>query len=148
MLNWIRRRLFERSREIFVYWDGARRRRIDPLAAFRAMRTHARFDPDTHLALADRGDLNAIEITLEATREIFDVKELNDGEGLTINETLNLAGSFVGYLHTLKKNGSPPPISPEPTERESLEAKYATTNAPSDSGSMPSASSSAELGLS
>lgn len=138
MLNWIRRKLYERNRAIFTYWDGQRLRRIDPLAAFRAIRAHERFDIDTHLDLANGGIDEAIQVTLEATREIFDVREYADGVGLTIDETMNLIGSFVYYLNALKKNGSPRPISPEPTAPESSVANCETTNALSDSGSTVS----------
>lgn len=104
MLNWLRRIIRNRRRAIFVYWDGLRIRRIDPIAAFRALKTHPTFDPDTHLALADLGDLDAIKVTLEATRDVFGITAFTDKTGgLIDDETLALIGDFFEYLASLKK---------------------------------------------
>lgn len=131
MLNWIRRRWRERRRAIFCYWDGARRRRIDPLIAYRKLTTHPRFDPESHLTLIDadtvspvgpgrefalNAALEAFDITLDATREVFGVSEWSeDRPGLTQAETRDLLKSFLIYCIDLKKNGSDTPIGREPT---------------------------------
>lgn len=140
LANWIRRKLQDRRRAIFRYWDGRRWRGADPLVAFRRMLNHPRFDPDTHLAAADRGDQEALSIVVEATREIFEIPAWRDDQqGLTEAETLNLIGEFIEYLNALKKNGSRSPTSPESTgPGSSTPTNDVPTNAESVSGSIES----------
>lgn len=147
MLNWLRRIIRNRRRAIFVYWDGLRIRRIDPIAAFRALKTHPTFDPDTHLALADLGDLDAIKVTLEATRDVFGITAFTDKTGgLIDDETLALIGDFFEYLASLKKSGRPSPTSSASTAPgQSPPANSTPPSASADYSSTPIALNCVDL---
>lgn len=163
MFNWIRRKIHERRRAIYHYWDGARRRKIDPLAAYRALLNHPQFDAPTHLTMvevdashapSDQVDFlvkaagEAFDVTLQATRDVFDVREwTEDQPGLTQAETRDLLKGFMLYCVALKKNGSPSPTSgaapsmpPRPPSASSPDM-----SAKSDSPSTPSESNGDEL---
>lgn len=117
MLGFLRRWYINRTRAIFQYWDGRRIRRIDPMAAFRALVAHPEFDWESHPDLIDTGDDEATDITLGAVRDVFGVQAYK-GElsaGLTEAETISLLTDFVVYVNALKKNINPSPISPPPT---------------------------------
>jgi hypothetical protein len=138
-LNWLRRRVASSQstqRQIFRYWDGQRLRSIDPIVATRGLLAVEGFDWRLDPKRIDRGDEEALERTVAATREIFGVTGWIDdssGGGLTEQETLSLLISFALYLTALKKSGSRYPILPPPTELEPLESSV--TSAESDSGS-------------
>lgn len=125
--NW----LWPKSRAIFRYWDGKRWRSADPLVAARRLITHETFDWETHPALAEAADdFEALQITVDAVREVFDVPAFESG-GLTQAECVELLGDFTEYLHGVKKNTSPSPISSPPTDP----VFASTTNSSPDSGS-------------
>lgn len=149
MFGWWKRsrrmaRRRERQRAIFRYWDGERERGIDPASVWRALVTHPKFNWETHPALID--DQNpavgreALEITLNAIREVFDVGIWTEdaqghARGLTEWETINILVEFNQYLDSLKKSTNPTPTSPPPTAPPSSEIVSASMNASSDSGS-------------
>lgn len=124
-LNWIRRRLADRSRAIFRYWDGARWRRIDPFLAFRRLSTHATFDWETDPALIDFADKHTAsecaDKTVRAVREVFDVPLFDGSRGLTEAELIELLGQFTAYVSDAKKNIAPSATLPPPTGSESSE---------------------------
>lgn len=115
--NWRRERSI-RSRAIFRFHDGEKERSVDPLAIFRALRSLPDFDWETDAKGVERGDDDSIVRTLAAIRQTFGVKPFDADKltGLTDGETLNLLSEFVWYLESLKKNGSGPQTSPEPTD--------------------------------
>lgn len=117
MLNFVRRWWINRQRAIFRYWDGSRFRNADPWALYRALQLHNRFTWE-HLKLVEIEDAEAIEITLEAVRDVFGVQAF-DGEtrrGLTESETIALIESFEDYVAIVKKKVSHSPTWPESTE--------------------------------
>lgn len=127
------------TRQIFRYWDGVRRRAIDPIAACRALFAHPTYNPETHPALVDLGDDNAREIMLQAGRDVFGVQPFTlEHGGLTEDETLNLMVAFAEYMAGLKKSTNLTLTSPEPT---GLPPSVASpTSVASDCGSMSDAS--------
>jgi hypothetical protein len=131
MLSLLRNWLFPKRRAIFSYWDGKRWRAADPLVAARRLITHETFDWESHPALAEAADdFEALQITVDAVREVFDVPAFESG-GLTQAECVELLGDFTEYLHGVKKNTSPSPISSPPTAPATPSI---TSNSP-DSGS-------------
>ena len=135
MLNWIRRKLFNRSRNIFRYWDGQRFIRDDPQVLYRKLATHSRFEWDVHTQLIDQDD-ESREIVLDATREIFHIQKFDPEteRGLTEEETFNLLWSFMNYCHSKKKNTNPSP-TPQPSTESATSADSATSSG-SDFGSI------------
>ena len=60
---------------------------------------------DTHPVMADGGDHESYQITVQAMREVFGVKPLDQetGKGLTEWEVMSLLGDFIDWLDSLKK---------------------------------------------
>lgn len=114
MFNWIRRWYRNRNRAIFRYWDGQRWRAADPIEIYRGIKQHPEFNIDRHPQLHDAGDDDATRICLQATRDVFGVKPFAEG-GLTETETIEVLGTYFDWIQRVKKNGSGPPILPEPT---------------------------------
>lgn len=121
MFNWLKRRIHNRNRAIFSFWDGSKNRAVDPLSAWRALRSHKEFDPERDIEGIRQDDEESLNHTLAAVRESFGVKAFADG-GLTEAETLALLAQFMAYIGQVKKNISPPQISPPSTEAGSSEA--------------------------
>lgn len=131
LLNLARRWMQNRHRAIFRYWDGSRLRSIDPMVAYRALDSHNEFDWETHPLLIDPPEdapklniklsVEAMGITADAVRTAFDIPQYKNGRGLTEGELVNLLTVFTEWMTALKKNTRPMPISPEPTEPESLD---------------------------
>lgn len=133
--------LTDQERRIFVYWDGQRQRRVDPLLAWQSLANDSEFNIETHPAAADRGELDAVRISCQASRRAFDVKPLAEG-GLTESECFNILVQFFEYCASLKKSIDRPPTSPAPTESPS--SGTSITPPVSDSGltaSEPNAAS-------
>jgi len=145
--GWLKRRLINRKRSIFRYWDGFRDRIIDPMVPYRRLLSHKDFDWERTPVLIEVDDekmaADALGLTAIAVREAFEVEPHGDKGGLTEWECLELLQVFVMSMMSLKKSTNPGPISPEPTEPESSEPS--TTNARSDFGSTSSAQQPAEV---
>lgn len=136
--NWWRGRRQQRRRAIFRYWDGRAFRTADPLAVYRLLATHPKFDWERHPREIDEGDAEATDTTLSAVREVFGVQMFDAAtrRGLTEAETLNLLIEFVNYLGLLKKSIRLPPILRRATgPAYSPQTNARTTNSMSDSGS-------------
>lgn len=126
LLSWFRRD----ERCLFRYWDGSRRRAIDPVAAYRLLWTSPDCDLVTDAATArnplkeDGEPLYPIGMVYEAenrlrsmTRTIFGVKEWTETTpGLTVDETDELLNSFMAFCGELKKKRNTSPIASAPTE--------------------------------
>ncbi len=96
---WTRQR-----RDIFQYWDGVRKRSIDPEVAWKLMWS----DPDCVIKddfkSADAGDVDAWDRIQAMGRRMFGVKAYSDTQpGLTEHELSKLIGEFVRYMGVLKK---------------------------------------------
>lgn len=123
MLNWLRRRLINRRRAIFTYWNGQRLVSNDPMRIFRSLLTHPKFDWNQHPQLIDdygreRESHAEREIVLDAIRDVFHVTayDPDTGKGLTEEETLSLLWSFTHYCNSKKKSGNPSPTPPRSSE--------------------------------
>jgi hypothetical protein len=156
LLNWLKRRLFEKSRLIFQFFDGRTSRRVDPLAVYFLLRTDPELILETHCTLLENepsdespllraGCEEAWQIAGRAVGRAFGLPE----ERLTIWERRQLLFSFLIYLHTIKKNISPLPISLPPTVRRRLDelttkpASASTSTAPAPKSAAPAESPSA-----
>lgn len=112
MLNWLRRRLSDRQRQIFRYWDGQRLRSIDPVVATRALLGSADFDWSQDPLTIETGvtrDLRdqAIARTVSAVRQAFALPVPVDGaRGLVETEVIGLLVLFADYIRQQKKNGN------------------------------------------
>ena len=143
-LSWVRSLVWRpaRSRFIFQYHDGIRSRRADPFVIYRGFETHPTFnwkeDPKL-LGLQDNAVvLETSEKMAAAVRDVFDLPPFDAG-GLTEQECQRLFFAFCEYTQRVKKNGSPPQISPESTESTCSESS--DTRPASDSTSMETGSS-------
>jgi hypothetical protein len=137
MFNWLRRWKNNRNRAIFSFWDGSQNRAADPLTAWRALRAHKEFDPERDIEGIRQDNEESLNYTLAAVREAFGVKAFADG-GLTEAETLALLVQFMGYIGQVKKNISPPQISPPSTEAGSSETSTTKPASGSTSTSIES----------
>lgn len=122
MLRWLSNWWNNQDRKIFLYWDGTRKRRGDPMVLLRGLQTRAGFDLETAIRIID-GGANIVPTadfwehvveSVDAARAVFGVQSLEDG-GLTEGEMLGLLYDFLLFMDALKKNGSTSPISSEPT---------------------------------
>src|SRR5579871_138908 len=93
------------DRQLFRFWDGERQRSADPFAALLAFDDHPEFDIAQHAPALDRGDKDAMRLAIDATRQVFQVKEWREDQpGLTQAETLALFWQFMAYNQAVKKN--------------------------------------------
>lgn len=135
-------------RGIFWYWNGRTWQSADPIVAARSLLSDPEFSWDETPALTDDQDpavvVEAVRISAGAARRAFGLKSIEDG-GLTETECCRILWAFRQYLGAVKKNGSGPPTSPEPTGATPSEAASAT-NAGSVSGSTATELDSSGLG--
>lgn len=128
------RRLTE-HRGIFVYWDGRKYRRIDPLAAYRGLATHSEFDWEATPRMLEVPDerevLLASQLLAQAMRDVFRLPPVEQG-GLTERECRVLLGKFVKFCGRVKKNTATSPKSPTSTVCPTDDS---ATKSSSDSGS-------------
>ena len=142
MLRWLLSWIIE-TRFVFVFFDGQRRRKIDPWKTAMAVWSRPGFDPDALMEVVRSKPLTVrvFEASAEIAkhvREAFDVKTLADG-GLTDGECVHLLNDFMDMVGDVKKNTSTSPIAAAPTER-ATPSGYSLDNPPmkfdSDSGPM------------
>jgi hypothetical protein len=130
MFQWLVN-LFSRrdSRYLFRYWDGAKQRALDPVAAYRKIWSFPECDliEDSKVAMNPPssdgkpvypiGEVYAAEDRLRTmAREIFGVQEWTEKQpGLTVDETDELLNRFMAYCADLKKKRNPLPISSAPS---------------------------------
>jgi len=145
--NWVFRRVLNRHRMLFRYWDGRKYVAADPFVIYRRMLSTQKFDPESDLKKLNIPNSKIITERIgfiaEGVREIFDLSPFRpDGKGgLTELECVNLLMEFTGYLERVKKNGgsnlmSVPSTVPAPAATtESGELGLNDTNENSGSGS-------------
>lgn len=105
------------DRNIFSFWDGVRRRRVDPLLALRAFDRHPTFNFDEQAELVKAGEFAATKLAVDATREIFAIPAWSETEpGLTEAETILVLWQFITFNQLVKKNTNPAPFSPASTQ--------------------------------
>ena len=117
------------KREIFPYFDGKKKRRIDPIVAYRALKDDPKFNLELHPALVDEGDVEAIGITAAAIRSAFGVKDYAAG-GLAEQECVVLLLDFFAWADEKKNSTSGPVTLPGPSD----------TTLPPDSSATPTSS--------
>ncbi len=94
--------LRRRRRDIFTFWDGQKKRSIDPLPAWYKMSVDPDCVPTRDCELADAGDREATCKVLAMTRRMLGVKPLDQG-GLTEYETSTLFAEFMDFMTLQKK---------------------------------------------
>lgn len=114
MFNWLRRWQRNRRREIFRYWDGRKNRVADPIRVWREIIADPEFEIERDAGLMEVNDREAWVRCVNATRRILGIPEFEQG-GLTEDETVQQFQAFCVFVATLKKNSSPPQITPPPT---------------------------------
>ena len=136
MLGWITR-LFRRSKPVrqpsqtFEFWDGWRWRSIDPVEAWAALDTAAggnwtdlmrtvAADPPAGLIgpMAAQYGKTKQEASVKLANAVcaaFGVDPYRDGQGLTIPERIDLAGSYLDHMARLAAAARPFGPSPSPT---------------------------------
>lgn len=136
---WFLQLLGRDPRGLFRFWNGRRWVSVDPLPAARVLMTHQKFDWNKTPKLTNDDDpetvSEAIQTSAEAARDAFGIPAFTAG-GLTETECCRILWAFMDYMTDLKKNGSGPPTSPEPTAPRPL--GESATNAESVSGSIGS----------
>lgn len=116
-----------RQRDLFVYWDGTRRRRADPIRAAKAIEQAC---PDYRdkllesvqdLAKVPVGPLRndarerksrAAEALVAASRQAFGLKPLTDADGVTDGEAVRVLVEFFSYMEGLANDAQVFPNSP------------------------------------
>jgi hypothetical protein len=107
-----------RKRQIFRYFDGSKMRAKDPIAVMEDIASDQTFRPGIHTMLLEKGDPEAIEVTIQMTVRVFGI-QLWDEEteaGLTRVEVLNLMFRFGVFVDDLKKKYECFPILQESME--------------------------------
>jgi hypothetical protein len=139
MLGFLWRRFTRRKRNLFSYWDGSRMRSDDPLAIQMRIETHPTCRWDVHPIAAERGDVEAYKITLNAICDVFKVRMFDPDQpgGLTHEELMTLLGQYADYVDALKKN-----TGPLPTWRAASDATSAPSSGTTTSDTSGSASTS------
>lgn len=99
---WHRLIFWRQKRDIFTFWDGKRKRSIDPMPAFFAMGSDDECHPPRDLPLADTGDREAWLKVQGMARRMFGIKTLEDG-GLTEDEINTVLAQFLVFITVLKK---------------------------------------------
>ena len=135
-INLFRRWRHRRNRSTFSYFSGYRLQQIDPMVACRDLNNFPNFDWASTPVKIDRGDDEALRLTVAAVRSAFKLDE----SGLTETDCIQLLIKFRMYLVLQKKSGNLLQTLPRSTARQSSEKS--TTSAESVSGSTPSESSS------
>lgn len=127
-------------RGLFVYSDGIRRKSIDPIAAYLGLEGHPEFRLDRHPKLSAEGDIDAVELTARAVREVFEVPAFTVAgkPGLTVTECHRLLRAFVLYVESQKKSISPLQTAAPSTDATSQGSSEPTTSDSSPSGSVAS----------
>lgn len=129
-------RLFRRPRRnLFTFWDGRKWRSDDPLAIQLRIETHPTCRWDVHPVAAERGDVEAYKITMQAICDVFQVPMFQPGvgAGLTHDELMRLLGQYADFIDALKKNTGPLPTWRAPSDATSEPSSNTTTSATSDS---------------
>lgn len=108
MFQWLARLFGRRSRrDIFEFFDGEKRRRIDPLAVLRQLNANPTFSDNLRLLHAakdeDQFTAAANAEVLAAIRAAFGVQPVGDTGGLTETETAQLFDDFWAFVEDLKK---------------------------------------------
>ena len=116
LINWFLRRRARKARDLFAFFDGTRRRKIDPFAVQSGLELHPEFRYEL-LDFVEVGDADSTAITLRAICDVFGVEQWNPAteSGLTQPELLQLFMQFDTYCAGLKKKYNFGPISPAPT---------------------------------
>jgi hypothetical protein len=128
-----------KERLIYRYHDGQRDRLGDPLEIVRRLTGRDGFslDIDGKLAFGETPEApKALERLVEAVRDVFGVKRLEDG-GMTESECLGLLLHFMEYVAEVQRDLAPLPTSPVPTGCPA--GNGSTTTRSSDCGSTASA---------
>jgi hypothetical protein len=135
-LIWLWQCLGYDVRGIFVFWDGRRWKRADPMVALQRLYEIPDFNPDETPLMLSAADphvrMKTAAHIASAVQTAFGLRTLADG-GLTILESVSLLASFDEYMTGLKKSTGLEPTSPTPMEPP-VSAESATKNE-SDSGS-------------
>ena len=137
IFRYIRRKLAERRRFIFRYYDGLRVQSADPIELATDLAAHKTYLHE-HIGQAVAGDAEALAIVGDAACDVFGVEPLSeDGKrGLTVAERLQLVMAFDLYMAALKKNTAVLPIPQSSTASTSESSKGSTTSDMSASGSI------------
>lgn len=135
-------------RGLFIFWDGRRYRRVDPMVIARNLWaaqvakevSPGKFEPMpfesleslklVKSAVGTKIQQGYAEIA-EAVREAFELRHFENG-GLSENECQLLLARFEDYLGDVKKNGS---NSPTGSDSTNASPDGSATNSNSDSGS-------------
>jgi hypothetical protein len=146
LLHKVNRWRRDRRRGLFVFREGRRVRRVDPLAAFRAIHNDEEYHVENTPRLMEAGDDEAMAITTRMLGRAFGVSLYDEttGEGMTQGEALAMFQSFLWYIEDLKKNISPSPTSPESSVATSPDSNGESTSGTADSTCSSTAPDSAE----
>ena len=146
--DWFFRRVLNRHRLLFRWWNGSRFVSSDPFVLLRRLINTDKFDPDEDLKKLKYPNpkivTERIGYIAEGVREIFEVLPYGLG-GLTELECVQLLMQFSSYLEAVKKNGESSPIlSPfstdNPLNQDVGSPGKSDTNANSGSTSTPAES--------
>jgi hypothetical protein len=150
ILDFFFRRVLNRHRLLFRYWDGTQFVSADPFVLLRKLVNTDKFDPDADLKKLKYPDpkivTEKIGFIAEGIREIFGLRPF-EKKGLTELECVQLLMMFSEYLDTVKKNGASSPITSQLSTGEAEKPAASSpgendTNENSASTSTPSGSPS------
>lgn len=131
-------------RDIFVYHDGTRERRADPMVLWERIRTDPECDLRSVLPASARGEPAAMREHEEFVRRVFDVP-VYDAEtdcGLPILELHALFARYMAYMEDLKKKRDLRPIRSPPTDSGSSATPPDSTTPPASDSCLTADESS------
>ncbi len=113
--------MFLRRPNLFRFY-AAGWRYVDPMEAWRTIRTSEDFDLCEDPKLCELGDEDAVLRMVAIGRKAFGLPPVTaDGSGVAEATVLNVLLLFFEYLAVQKKSTEPAPTSPSPTESACLE---------------------------
>ena len=142
--NWITRKLIDRRRRLFAFWDGQRTVRMDPMVIIRRLSEHETYDPENDFKRlrnpSSKARGKAIAYLAGVVRDAFQLPEFDGKTGLAELELLNLLNSFNKQMDALKKNMQPTPESSPSTAASGTPADSPSETSTSDTSASGSTS--------
>lgn len=106
--SWFYKRVLNKHRLLFRYWNGSRFVAEDPFVLLRKLLSTETFSADDSLKALQLPDpklvIKHLSFISDGVREVFSVPALSDG-GLTELECVNLLKTFIDWMEAVKKNG-------------------------------------------
>lgn len=144
------------ERDIFTFWEGSKKRTVDPLKIWTKLWSVEDLDIEAEFKKAGAFELESTNSLIHLAREWFEIPDLSVSEktdengvvkeeysGMTDLEVAEVLKKYVEYTNELKKKRGWLPI-PSRLLLPQARSSRSTTRQSADSSSMPNGSQSEE----